>query len=31
MAEELLVKMSPRPPADLCESCEIDLDESPYL
>ena len=28
MAEELLVKMSPRPPADLCETCEIDLDDA---
>lgn len=28
MAEELLVKMSPRPPADLCKQCEIDLDDA---
>ena len=27
MAEELLVKMSPRPPADLCKLLEIDLDD----
>ncbi len=28
MGEELLVKMSPRPPADLCELCELDLDDA---
>jgi len=28
MAEELLVKMSPRPPGDLCKLCELDLDDA---
>ena len=28
MVEQLLVKMSPRPPADLCKLCEVDLDDA---
>ena len=28
MAEQLLVKMSPRPPADLCKLYEVDLDDA---